>query len=977
MRLLVFADPHLHNWSSFGIDPVTGLSKRLVDQQKVTKQIISLAVTMKVDAVLCLGDIIHSVGTVSTEVLNTAYLFFQAFRQAGIPVYFVPGNHDLNNRKNPKWYNYSCKVFEPTPPPASIKIIGYHETIDYEAVKGFDIVAIHKTPLGARLGSYTFEQGFDWKTIAANNKLVLCGHIHQRQHLTDNCIIVGSPMHLTFGDEGERGIYLVDTDKGTAEFKKLKYPEFITVENYSDTKDDGNYYRVLQKPQASDSIVTENVKVNASPTYLPERIKSTSFYEILKEWLVIQEKPESYLDALSDIIDDKFQLGKTLYNGKLQQVTIKDFLSIGEITYTVENGFTLVLGANDIFNSNGSGKSSLFEAIYWCLFGKTTKGLTADDVIRNRPTQQADCKVTLWLKSDNGAELHITRSRAEGIGIFKKTEDGLFYDICGERKLADCQKLLEEILGFDEKLFRTSCYFSQENLLMLTGLEDADRTKMITDLLGFESYNDLYAQTHKKIEKLSREISTHEEDIAGRELKIANAKGKLSTYEEHLASARKAAQEIQVKLAAAKDNKSLVEEELESFQAVELPFRDFDAEEAELEKYQVSTKADLASVAELMESTQQALAEATAQYQTACHEASTAISSFIDLEKELMTINKASEGAYCLSCGSLVSKETKQEYIASKTAELLARKAKRITCEKEVSRTDSVVVSIKETRASDLATKKRAEKLLETVEIQLSSLRKERRSYDAKKQEQSSQKANIQAKLQTFLDKINECTKQLEASAAQTKAIQESIATLAKFLEDHEAGIAEFKEKIQAILEQIDILEIWKTAFSPKGIRALLLDKFCNDFNQIVNVYLHQISNENMGLLVQPTSMTKGGEERNKIGLVVYFKDYQVKYASLSGGEKRRVDCSLIFGLSKYLETKYNLGAQGLLGVLVLDEVFGGLDKSGEDTLINLLAEESKSKAIFIIDHLLNLTGSADRVWTVGKIEDVSFITLE
>ena len=76
MKLLIFSDLHLNNPGNFGVDETTGLSKRLLEQQKVTKQIINLAIEEKVDAVLFGGDLIHSVGSVSTEVLNTAHLFF-------------------------------------------------------------------------------------------------------------------------------------------------------------------------------------------------------------------------------------------------------------------------------------------------------------------------------------------------------------------------------------------------------------------------------------------------------------------------------------------------------------------------------------------------------------------------------------------------------------------------------------------------------------------------------------------------------------------------------------------------------------------------------------------------------------------------------------------------------------------------------------------------------------------------------------
>jgi DNA repair exonuclease SbcCD ATPase subunit/DNA repair exonuclease SbcCD nuclease subunit len=979
VKFLAFSDLHLHNPGNFGVDLTTGLSKRLLEQQKVTTQIVNIAVEEEVDAVLFIGDLVHSVGSVSTEVLNTAHLFFNSLRSKSIPVYFVPGNHDLNNRKNPKWYNYSCKVFEPSQPPKNIKLIGFHEKVDYEEVRGYDIVAIHQTPINARVGNYVFKEGFNWEELARNNKLVLCGHIHQRQHLADNCIIVGSPMQLTFGDAGDRGIYIVDSDSGAAEFRKLQYPEFITVENYWDTKDDGNYYRVLNKDsRPPDSITTENIRVQSTPEYLEERIKSTNFFEILKEWLTIKEKPESYLESLSDIVDEKFQLGKKIYNGRLRQVTIKDFLSIGDITYRVEDGFTLVLGENDVFDSNGSGKSSLFEAIYWCLFGKTTKGLSGDDVIRNRPEQQKDCKVMLSLIAADGSELNISRSREEGIGIFRKAPDAIvFYDVCGDRKLTDCQKLLESLLGIDENLFRTSCYFSQENLLMLTGLEDAARTEMITDLLGFESYNDLYSKVHKKIETVEKKVLDFNSKINASELQIAGYKGKLDVYTESLETLRETYQRTQKNMQETELTAEKIKAELETFKVTETPFRDFESEEGVLLGKKLKHALKVTNFTTTLNEDLESMHEVETEQKVAMSKAENANELFLKLVDEIGIVEDAVVGVNCRECGSVVSEDVKKLYILSKEAELAEVREKRDIHDKKVNELNKVVISFKKIREERNKTKEEYEKEGLKIEKEITDLNKERRSYETKKQEQASQKVQLQSKIQTYVDRINEYTLQLDNTASQIQTTKADIEKLRERLQECESFILVTQEEIKKLNLQVEILEFWKVAFSPKGIRALLLDKFCNEFSTILNNYLSEISNESMRLIMTPTSMTKGGEERNKIGIVVKFKEFDVSYNSLSGGEKRRVDCSLIFALSKYLEEKYELGPQGLLGIMVLDELFSSLDIEGIDSLVSLLERESKEKSIFVIDHNPRLTAFANRIFTVKKENNISSLEID
>ena len=58
---------------------------------------------------------------------------------------------------------------------------------------------------------------------------------------------------------------------------------------------------------------------------------------------------------------------------------IEGFMSIGEADINLtEGGFILVSGVNrcaqDLAKSNGSGKSSVWESIIWCLTGDTLRG---------------------------------------------------------------------------------------------------------------------------------------------------------------------------------------------------------------------------------------------------------------------------------------------------------------------------------------------------------------------------------------------------------------------------------------------------------------------------------------------------------------------------------------------------------------------------------------------------------------------------
>ncbi|NCD42092.1 MAG: exonuclease, partial [Bacteroidia bacterium] len=70
----------------------------------------------------------------------------------------------------------------------------------------------------------------------------------------------------------------------------------------------------------------------------------------------------------------------------ITNIAIKNFLGIGEINIDLSKytGITLIEGVNHdspTSISNGASKSSLMESVYYCLYGKTKRGYSGDEVV--------------------------------------------------------------------------------------------------------------------------------------------------------------------------------------------------------------------------------------------------------------------------------------------------------------------------------------------------------------------------------------------------------------------------------------------------------------------------------------------------------------------------------------------------------------------------------------------------------------------
>lgn len=144
------------------------------------------------------------------------------------------------------------------------------------------------------------------------------------------------------------------------------------------------------------------------------------------------------------------------------KITIEGFKSIQNMEFEFhESGVYLIKAPN------GTGKSTVFEAIYFTLFGKDMKGENLDAVLtlpEYRTRDYRGCRVCLDLYK-NGNKYTVTRTHKYknegekfGSGSLNVYEDG---DSVSERLKRDSQQVVNDILGVSENVFMNSVMFGQ------------------------------------------------------------------------------------------------------------------------------------------------------------------------------------------------------------------------------------------------------------------------------------------------------------------------------------------------------------------------------------------------------------------------------------------------------------------------------------------------------------------------------------
>jgi exonuclease SbcD len=96
MKILHFADLHLGVESYGRIDPVTGISSRLLDFLSALDQVVDYALENSVDLVLFCGDAYKSREPSQTQQREFARRI-NRLSTSGVPIFLLIGNHDLPN----------------------------------------------------------------------------------------------------------------------------------------------------------------------------------------------------------------------------------------------------------------------------------------------------------------------------------------------------------------------------------------------------------------------------------------------------------------------------------------------------------------------------------------------------------------------------------------------------------------------------------------------------------------------------------------------------------------------------------------------------------------------------------------------------------------------------------------------------------------------------------------------------------------
>ncbi|RMA97564.1 AAA family ATPase [Hydrogenothermus marinus] len=209
----------------------------------------------------------------------------------------------------------------------------------------------------------------------------------------------------------------------------------------------------------------------------------------------------------------------------LKSINIKNFLAHEDTKINfAEEGITAIVG------DNGAGKTSILEAIYFALYGNSSKGKISELVQWGK--RQAIVELEFF-KGNNQykiyREITLTGKSHNTLSAVYKKEKGsyrLYYQ-------KNINKEIPKLTGIASKTFTTSILVKQGDIEGLIELKPKERTKVFEELLDMSLYqilSDKYGEKRRNLETQIEAISKtlpDEESLKKEILKLQEKKAEL------------------------------------------------------------------------------------------------------------------------------------------------------------------------------------------------------------------------------------------------------------------------------------------------------------------------------------------------------------------------------------------------------------------------------------------------------------------
>lgn len=613
---------------------------------------------------------------------------------------------------------------------------------------------------------------------------------------------------------------------------------------------------------------------------------------------------------------------------KLKHLILENFLSFGYAEIDLnDRGYVLVNGINnnptDNATSNGSGKSSIWEAISYALTGETIRGITKNLV--NIHTE-GGMRVELSFSIDN-TEYKICRYREH-----KEFKNDIKFFVNGVdnsgKGVRDTEKLISEHLPDLTSSLIGSVIILGQGLPQRFSNNTPSGRKEVLEKLSKSDFmiEDIKKRISDRKIALNKNLREIEDSTLSKSSQLSVIEKQLSSYREQLSSLEDKTSYVE-KIKDTQEKVTAVQLELDSLSNAISETRSLgdnltDQLNSQITLYNAEVQSRRTTLDELIKNYQSQDLQLKADIRS--------------LQNEILRLKSIVD--ICPTC--------KQKLPGVHKVDTTEREAQLETLREEESQVARCLKEKEEELSNllrDIKQKYEATQLdiknqLNESKTTLNNLNKKREAYESEYRAQSTYLSNLQLSLQNV--------------EQQKTSIESTIQELEKDIDRLNSEIGyntvekdDVKNRSEIVNKMLNI--------ATREFRGYLLTNVISYINKKAKDYSRDI------FKTDKIELTLDGNNIN-----ISYDDKM--YENLSGGEQRKVDIICQLSLRDMLSQFSDFHSN----VLILDEVFENLDYTGCQSVIDTISKKlTDVESLFIVTHRSDLMLPTDSSLTIIKDE--------
>lgn len=595
---------------------------------------------------------------------------------------------------------------------------------------------------------------------------------------------------------------------------------------------------------------------------------------------------------------------------KIKEIEAKNFRSYSHLKVNLDNYQGLTLLSAD----NGSGKSSIYFALLYALYGKCPDGTKADEVIKHGSKGGTFTRVSLEI---NGKDYEVTRYRKD-----KEYKNKVILT-CNEEDITlstdkETNDKIIDILGFKEDTLLNSLVFSPEQLNTFINATDKTKKAMLEDLTNIAVYRKAYALVKEDLKEAQEGLSKAQE---GQQhiIDLGNYQKALEEQWKQNKDTLEGQKKKYLDYLSQTDQATLEQEVASQTYLVDHNKQALLTLNNQIDKLGINTTAPH------LNEYNQARSLADRKYNVQKHTYNQLQEIFAQLKKVQNTPN-----AICSLCGNVLDAQHKQVEITNLTKQLQEGKQQYLSQKEEYNQAENKSQQVKAIVEQEQASAKESLNKLNQL---------------------NSQKEKINAQMRQATLALQQAQQRLsqyeEAQSVFIRLDKQTIEKPKELSTDYHSQLIKAQEQVNQIKSQIEKLNKLSEIYSDRGVKTQALNRVVPFLNDHLAKTLDILTGGEIQASITSQTTTKTGKISNKIDLLVNTPKARKLYSELSSGEKRRVGISLNISFMEYLQTQI-----GGVNLVVLDELFDNLDQQGIDEVVELLSKISKDDmTVLVISH--------------------------